>query len=82
MEVPLSVKSLKQLLHRAGLKPSDVVRTKEAVYKEQVAGKDLSENQLLGLMAKHPELIQRPIVVRGEKAVLARPVNKIDELDF
>ena len=82
IEEPLSASSLKQLLGKAGLKPGDVVRTKEAAYKELIAGKDLTDEQMLELMAKHPELLQRPIVVRGNKAVLARPVNKVDELDF
>jgi len=82
IEEPLSASSLKQLLRKAGLKPGDVVRTKEAAYKELIAGKDLTDEQMLELMAKHPELLQRPIVVRGNKAVLARPVNKVDELDF
>ena len=79
---PLSADSLKQLLRRAGLKPSEVVRTKEAAYKEHVAGKDVSDEELLALMAKYPELLQRPIVVRGDRAVLARPANKLDQLDF
>ncbi len=82
IEKPLSANSLKQLLRRAGLKPGDVVRTKEAAYKQLVAGKDLNDDELLELMAKHPELLQRPIVVRGDRAVLARPISKIDELDF
>ena len=82
IEEPLSANSLKQLLRRTGLKPGDVVRTKEAAYKQLVAGKDLKDDELLELMAKHPELLQRPIVVRGDRAVLARPVSKIDELDF
>jgi arsenate reductase (glutaredoxin) len=47
-----------------------------------VAGKKLSDDQLLDLMAEHPELIQRPIVVRGNKAVLAREIGKLAELSI
>jgi arsenate reductase (glutaredoxin) len=77
---PLSPNELKTLLRSAGLKPQDVLRTNEPTYRQQVAGKNLSDDQLLQLMADHPELIQRPIVVRGNKAVLARPVDKLAEL--
>ena len=56
------------------------MRKNEPVYREHVAGRDLTEAQLIELMAQHPELIQRPIVVRGRKAVLARPVARLSEL--
>ena len=77
---PLSAKELGHLLERAGLKPQDAIRRGEAAYGEHVAGRELSDEQLVRVMAEHPELIQRPIVVRGNKAVLARPVEKIAEL--
>lgn len=80
LDNPLSAKSLQELLHRAGLKPQDAVRKNEPAYREHVAGKNLSDHALIELMAQHPELIQRPIVVSGEKAVLARPVEKLSEL--
>jgi arsenate reductase len=79
-EQPLSADLLKQLLHAAGLKPSEALRTNDAVYKEKVAGKNLSEEELIRLMVKHPELIQRPLVAKGNKAVLARPAEKLAEL--
>jgi arsenate reductase len=68
------------LLRSAGLKPMDVMRTKEAAYKKLVAGKTLSDDQLIRLMVAHPELIQRPLVVRGNRAVLARPVERLSDL--
>ncbi len=77
---PLSADELKDLLHRAGLKPQDVLRTKEPAYRELIAEKNLTDADLLKIMAAHPELIQRPIVVRGEKAVLARPVENLSKL--
>ena len=80
IEKPLSAAELKSLLRSAGMKPHEIVRKNETAYKDYVAGKDLSEAQLIELMVKHPELIQRPIVVRGEKAVLARPVVRLSEL--
>jgi arsenate reductase (glutaredoxin) len=82
IEKPLSARGLRQLLHCAGLKPQDAVRKNESAYREHAAGKNLNDAQLIELMAKWPELIQRPIVVRGKKGVLARPVEKLSELNF
>ena len=76
----VSETELKKLLHSAGLKPKDALRTNEPAYREHVAGRNLSDEKLLGVMAEHPELIQRPIVVRGNKAVLARPVENLAKL--
>ena len=80
IEKPLSAAGLKQLLRQAELKPHEVLRTKEDAYREHVAGKNLNDDQLLALMTKHPEIIQRPIVVRGNKAVLAREIEKLGDL--
>ena len=79
-EQPLTADTLKKLLKTAGLKPSECLRTKEEAYKKYVAGKDLSDDQLIAAMVSHPELIQRPIVVKGGKAVLARPIEKLKDL--
>lgn len=80
IEHPLSAEELKGLLRRAGLKAHDVLRTKESAYREFVAGKDLSDDALLHIVVAHPELLQRPIVARGGKAVLARPVKNLEKL--
>ncbi len=79
-EQPLTAELLKKLLKAAGLKPTEAIRTKEEAYKQHVADKNLSDDQLIALMVKHPELIQRPIVVKGGKAVIPRPVEKLREL--
>jgi arsenate reductase len=80
LEEPLSAPELKELLRRAGLRPQDAIRTNEEAYRQHVAGRNLSDEQLIQVMAKNPELIQRPIVVRGDKAVLARPIEKLAEI--
>jgi len=79
---PMDEATLKKLLRSAGLKPHDILRTKDAAYREHVANRDLADEELIRLMVKYPELIQRPIVVRGAKAVLARPVENLRELDL
>jgi arsenate reductase len=79
-EQPLTADQLKQLLRAAGLKPADALRTNEPSYREFVAGRNLDDDQLIRVMADHPELIQRPFVVRGDKAVLARPSAELEKL--
>jgi len=80
LKEPLSSGELGQLLERAGLKPQEAIRKGEAAYREYVAGKNLTDAQLVRVMAEHPELIQRPLVVRAEKVVLARPVERLGKL--
>lgn len=80
IEHPLSAAELQDLLRRAGLTPQQVTRTNEPAYSQLVAGKNLNDDELLRILAAHPELVQRPIVVRGEKVVLARPVENLSKL--
>lgn len=80
-EQPFTTGQLKSLLKKAGLSPKDVLRTKEDIYKELgLAKKALSDDELLDLMVKHPDLIQRPIVSKGAQAILARPAESIKKL--
>lgn len=63
------------------LAPRDILRTSEPVYKELSLGKsEFSDDELISLMLKHPDLIQRPIIERGDKAVLGRPVENVRAL--
>jgi arsenate reductase len=72
---------LRALCDKLGVAPRDILRSKDPAYAEHDLGSGrLSDDQVLALMVKHPGLIQRPIVVKGRKAVLARPVEKLDEL--
>ena len=77
---PLSISELKILLQSARLKPQEALRKNEDAYRQYVLDKDLSDEQLICVMVEHPEIIQRPIVTRGSKAVLARPTDKLSEL--
>ena len=76
----LSEAELKRLLRSAGLRPQDAIRKNEPSYQQHVANRNLSDDDLIGVMAKHPELIQRPIVTRDNKAVLARPAENLAKL--
>ena len=80
-EQPFSKSLLKALLKKAGLAVRDVLRTKEDLYKSlQLSSEKLSDEQLLDLMIKHPDLIQRPLVEKGAHAMLARPAEAITTL--
>jgi arsenate reductase len=78
---PLSRKKLTELLRKMKLKPRDLLRKSEPVYKELGLAKDeFSDSELIDLMIEHPDLLQRPIVERGERAVLGRPTENVKEL--
>ena len=80
-EQPFTRAQLKGLLNKAGLSPRDILRTKEDDYKELgLAKKNLSDDELIDLMVTHPDLIQRPIVEKGERAILARPAETVKQL--
>lgn len=80
-EQTFTKEQLKKILKKAGLSPKDVLRTKEDIYKElELSKKDLSDDALLDLMVKHPDLIQRPLVVKDDQAVLARPAETVKTL--
>ena len=71
---------LKALLKKAGLSPREVLRTKEDLYKQlNLAKTTLSDDALIDLLVAHPNLIQRPIVVKGDKVVLARPADRVKD---
>lgn len=78
---PLSRKKLTELLRKLNMKPRDLLRKGEPVYKELGLAEDkFSDSELIALMIEHPDLIQRPIVERGDRAVLGRPTEKVREL--
>jgi arsenate reductase len=78
---PLTKKKLTELLRKMKMKPRDLLRTSEPVYRELgLAKKELSDSELISLMVEHPDLMQRPIVERGERAVLGRPTENVKEL--
>lgn len=77
---PLTETKLKNLLEKANLSAFDVLRKNEAAYKELKISEVRDENELIKLIVENPNLLQRPIVEVGEKAVLARPIEKALEL--
>lgn len=80
LKTPPSKAELADLLKKLGLPAQALVRKGEAVFKEHYAGKPMTEDDWLDALASHPILIERPIVVKGERAVIARPPEKLLEL--
>ena len=78
---PLTKAKLTELIRKLKLSPRELLRTSESIYKELGLGKrELKDDEIISLMVKHPDLIQRPIVERGSRAVLGRPTEKVKEL--
>ncbi len=80
-ERPFTKAKLKGLLKKAGLQAKDVLRTKEDIYKKLgLAKKHLSNDELIALLLTYPDLIQRPIVQKGQVVLLARPADTLKRL--
>lgn len=80
LKTPPSKEELRDLLKKLGMQPAEIVRKGEALFKEQYAHRTLNTEEWLDALAAHPILIERPIVVRGNKAVVARPPEKVLEI--
>jgi arsenate reductase len=78
---PLNEKKLRDLIKKMGIKPRELLRTSESIYRElEIGKKNFSDDEIISLMVEHPDLIQRPIVERGARAVLGRPVENVKAL--
>ncbi|MGE0089312.1 MAG: arsenate reductase family protein [Bacteroidales bacterium] len=77
---PFSESSLKDLLYKLKIKPFELIRTQESEYKRNYKGKDLTDDQWLQILVQNPKLIRRPIIVKGDKAVLGDILEHIDTL--
>lgn len=80
LEKGISAKELGELIALTGKKPFEFVRTQEQIYKNEYKGKTLSDEEWIKVLAENPKLLQRPIVVNGDKAVLGNPPENIDSV--
>jgi arsenate reductase len=78
-DVP-SEKELKNVITLLGIKPEELLRKGEDDFKNHFKGKNLSDDEWIAAMVKYPKLIERPIVLKGNKAVVARPAERILEI--
>jgi len=81
LENPPTADELDEILGKLGLEPAGLMREGEEVYRDLgLGGRELSRQEAIDLMVAHPKLIQRPIVIAGERAVLGRPPENVNEL--
>jgi arsenate reductase len=80
-ESPLGEAELRELIDKLGISPRELMRKEEQIYRDlQIGKRDLPDEELIRLMVENPDLIQRPIVVRGQRAVLGRPPENVEQL--
>ncbi len=81
LKEPPTQTELKGLIKKLGIKPEELVRKKEPIYQSTYAGKTLTDNEWIAAMVKNPILIQRPIVIEGNKAIIGRPAERVIEFE-
>ena len=80
MKTPPTEKELKDVLKKLGMKAEEIIRKKEELFQKKYLTKKFSDADWIKMLIKNPILIERPIVVIGNKAIIARPPEKVNEL--
>ena len=80
LENPPTVEEIRNILALLGIGPLALMRTNEAVFKEKIKGRNLSDEELIVAMHENPILIQRPIIINGDRAVIARSEEALDSI--
>ncbi len=80
LKEPPTVKELREVLAKLGLRPLELIRKQEAVFKEKFKGKEFADDQWIDVMVAHPILIERPIAIKGNTALIGRPPSNVLEL--
>jgi len=80
LDTPPSEAQIREVLRKLGMAPRELMRTKEAIYRELGLKNVTDDDALIAAMAEHPKLIERPVVIHGDKSVVARPAEKIAEI--
>ena len=73
LETSPTFEELKHIISLLNIKPTDLVRKNEVIWKENYKGQELSDSEIINAMIDHPKLMERPIVINGDKAVIGRP---------
>ncbi|MDO4229675.1 MAG: arsenate reductase (glutaredoxin) [Capnocytophaga sp.] len=79
MKNTITKTELTTIINKLKIKPIDLVRVKESIWKEKFGNKSLTDDEIIEAMLQFPQLIERPIVIDGEKAIVGRPVEKVIE---
>ena len=76
----ISVEELSNIIEILNIKPIELVRTKEEIWKTNYKNQSLTDEEIIQIMVENPKLIERPIVINGNQGVIARPFEKINEI--
>ena len=80
LENPPSYSELKNIIKMLGIKPIQLVRKNEVIWKDQYKNRDLTDDDIINAMVENPKLIERPIVINNDKAVIGRPSENIEKI--
>jgi arsenate reductase len=80
LETPPNKSELAAIIQKLGIKPLELIRKGEKIFAENYKGKNLTDEEWIDVMIAYPILIERPIVISGDQAVIARPTEKIKEI--
>ncbi|MCB0458989.1 MAG: arsenate reductase (glutaredoxin) [Flavobacteriaceae bacterium] len=80
LNTPPTESELKDIISKLGVAPIELIRKNETEWKENYKGKELSDDEMIKAMVRYPKLIERPIVIKGTKAVVGRPPENIKKL--
>jgi len=77
LDEKITLEELTNILKKLNCNPIELVRTKEPFWKENYKDKNLSDEEIIAIMVENPILIERPIIINGDKAVIGRPIEKV-----
>ena len=80
LDTTFSKQELTEVIHLLGIQPIDLVRKNEAIWKQEFKGKDITDQKLVQIMCEYPKLIERPIVIKNNKAIIGRPPEKVIDI--
>ncbi|MEC7646263.1 MAG: arsenate reductase (glutaredoxin) [Bacteroidota bacterium] len=77
---PLNIEEVKIILSKLNIKPVELIRVQEAIWKENYQTKNMEDDEIINIITKYPKLMQRPIVTTNKKAIIGRPPEKVLDL--
>lgn len=82
LQNPPSFSELRDVIRKLNIKPAELIRIKEKVFISNFKGKNFSDDEWIKIMVENPILIERPVIITGEKAVIGRPKERIEDLNI
>jgi len=80
LKTPPTETEIREILSKLGMKASEIVRRGEEIYKKSFAGREYTESEWVKILSENPILIERPIIINGDKAVIGRPLEKVNDI--